>query len=392
MRRIALASLLLAAGLCQAQYPTSQYYPAYQYPAYPGYATNQYPAAAYYPAYQQPYYPTNQYQQPVAQYQQPAPYYYQPAPQYQQPTNQYPINSTPVPTEPVFDGVAPAASDAPSIFSSSVDGGTRRFLQSDRAFPGFIGPISNPTLTKDPRSLTEVRALFVNNWFPEHNTVLGGGDLQVYGLQARAALTERLTLIADKDGYASLNAHNLRHQNGWLDINAGFKYLLVRDVERQFLVSVGATYEPPTGESKVFQHQGSGVMTGFGTVGKEFGDFHVLLNTGYQFGLKEGNNSSFLYSQIHLDKRVAGWLYPLVECNFFNYTAGGRNLPAALGEGDSLINFGTQGSAGNTLVTVAAGLKAQVCPNLDVGVAYESPLGRKDIIRDRVLAEMIFRY
>jgi hypothetical protein len=400
MRRIALASLFLTAGLCQAQYP----YPAYQYPAYP-YPTNQYHYAAYqhptnqYPAYQQPY-PT--YQQPYVAYQYaPNPY---PSPAYQYPATQYPYpaaqsptpaNQPPLvtlPTMPVYDAAAPHNADAPVIVPGSVGGESRRFLQSDRAFPGFVGPISNPVLSKDPRSLTEARALFVNNWFPEHNSVLGGGDVQIYGLQVRAALTERLSLIADKDGYASFSPRNLPHQTGWLDINLGLKYLLVRDVENQFLVSVGATYEPRTGESKVFQNQGDGLITGFGVVGKEFGNAHVLLNGGYQFALWDSQNSSFFYSQLHVDYQLFGWLSPLAEVNAFFYNSGGVKQPPGLGEGDGLINFGTQGSAGNTLVTVAAGLKAQVCPNLDVGVAYEVPLGRKDIIRNRLLAEMIFRY
>src|SRR5262249_930854 len=76
MRRIALASLLLSAGLCQAQYP----YQAYQYPTYPYYPAYQY-AAYQYPAYQYPAFQYPAYQYPAYQY---------PIPAYQSPVYQSP--------------------------------------------------------------------------------------------------------------------------------------------------------------------------------------------------------------------------------------------------------------------------------------------------------------
>src|SRR5262245_13442662 len=102
----------------------------------------------------------------------------------------------------------------------------RRLFESDRAFDSFIGPISNPVLSKDPRALTEARLLFVNNWIPDEHP-FQGGDLQAYGLQVRVALTERLSFIADKDGYACINPGNGPSQDGWLNIAAGLKYALV---------------------------------------------------------------------------------------------------------------------------------------------------------------------
>ena len=77
---------------------------------------------------------------------------------------------------------------------------TRKPFQSDHAFDNFIGPVSNPIFTKDARSLTEARALFIQNWIPRSHPVVPGGNYQVYTLQARIALTDRLTLFADKDG------------------------------------------------------------------------------------------------------------------------------------------------------------------------------------------------
>ncbi len=276
----------------------------------------------------------------------------------------------------------------------AADCGPRRCLESDRCFPRFIGPISNPILSKDPRSTTEARFLTINNII-DPNHPFGGGNFQVLGLEFRVALTERLTLLADKDGYAIFHPGTADHTEGWLNINAGLRYLLIRDVENQFLLSAGFTYEPRTGESAVFQGQGDGVMSVFTTAGKEFGETtHFLGTLGYQFPFDDDVNSSFFYTSLHLDRQLLGWLYPLLELNWFHYTSGGdRGLPPALGEGDGLINLGTSGVAGNDLVTLAVGLKAMLNRHLETGAAWEVPLSnRKDLIDNRLTFEIILRY
>lgn len=271
------------------------------------------------------------------------------------------------------------------------DGFPSGFLRSDRAFDGFIGPISNPVLAKDPRSLTEFRFLFVDNYIPTGN-FLGGGDFQAYGFQLRAALTDRLTFIADKDGFLSLHPHNGSSRTGALNVAMGLKYIFIRDVERQLLVVGGFQYEPQSGYANVFQNLGD-TITGFGIIGKEFGCYHVILNTGYQQALDTNLNSSFYYTSLHLDRKF-GKLYPLAEMNWYHWTQGGNHgLPASVGEGDGLLNLGTSGVAGNNMVTLAGGLKYKISPYVITGIAYERPVGaRKNLINNRVLFEMIFRY
>ncbi len=300
----------------------------------------------------------------------------------------------------LFLGSLARAGEPATIFQSydkgadAADGSARKLFQSDRAFCSFIGPISNPVLAKDPRALTEARMLFVGDWIPSEHP-FGGGNFQVYGLQARVALTDRLSFIADKDGFATIHPGRGNNSDGWINIAAGLKYAFVRDVENQFLVVGGFQYEPQTGESKVFSGQGKGVFSVFGTAGKGFcNGVHLIGNAGYQFPVERSENSSYAFSQIHLDKQLCGWLYPLVEANWFHYTEGGnRGLPPALGEGDGLLNLGTSGVAGNDLVTIAAGVKAIVNKHLDVGVAYERPVSnRKDLLDNRILAEIILRY
>ena len=52
-------------------------------------------------------------------------------------------------------------------------------FMSDHEFDDFISPVSNPIWFEDPRSLTELRMLFINQMIPE-SSVLGGGDFQIY--------------------------------------------------------------------------------------------------------------------------------------------------------------------------------------------------------------------
>jgi hypothetical protein len=302
---------------------------------------------------------------------------------------------------------ADVATPVSGVMDGACDGGTlagatggawgdtrRGLLESDRAFPGFVGPISNPVLSKDPRSLTEARLLFINDELPPDGP-LGGGDFQVYAMQLRLALTDRLTLTADKDGIAHTHFHNAGDHSGLLNMALGLKYLLVRDVEDQFLWSAGFCYEVPTGERSVLENHGDGVMTAFTTVGKEVGGaWHVLDTFGYQSGMEGSQNSDFFYNSLHIDRQIAGWLYPLVEVNWFHYTHGGsRGLPPAVGEGDGLLNLGTSGVAGNDLVTFAVGMKAKLGEHIETGAAWEFPLSnRHDLIDNRLTVELVLRF
>jgi hypothetical protein len=287
--------------------------------------------------------------------------------------------------------VAPPAEAAG--MSELVTKSARGLFQSDHEFDGFIDTLTNPVLSKDPRSSTYARFLFVNNNIPAAHPI-GGGNIQVYGLQVNVALTERLAFIADKDGGARIAPRNGPSTSGFLNVAAGLKYTFIRDVETQTLAAIGFMYEIPNGEAKVQQNQGSGSITPFLTFGKEFNQtVHVLHTIGFYTPLRAADGSSFLYNSFHIDRQVFGWLYPLAEFNWFWYTSGGNRLPTAFGEGDGLINFGTRGQAGAHLVTGAFGAKAAVCRNLLIGAAFEVPLtNRHDIINQRFTLQVTARY
>ncbi len=106
---------------------------------------------------------------------------------------------------------------------------------SDTCFADFVSPITNPLFFEDPRTLSEVRTIFANHWIPDSNPVFNGGNAQYLAVQARVALTERLSFIATKDGYIWLDSNNeavIPDNDGWADVAAGLKYNLVRDPQQ----------------------------------------------------------------------------------------------------------------------------------------------------------------
>src|ERR1044071_2250643 len=69
-----------------------------------------------------------------------------------------------------------------------------------------IAPVCNPIFFEDPRIYTEVRPIFMQHWLPDNFDFNGGsvplgGEARVYAAQIRVKLTDRLALIATKDGY-----------------------------------------------------------------------------------------------------------------------------------------------------------------------------------------------
>lgn len=131
----------------------------------------------------------------------------------------------------------------------------------------FISPMTNPVYFEDPRTLTEARFIYLHHKVP---LTAGGGDINLIACQLRAALTDRLSVIATKDGYAT--STNALIDDGWADINAGLKYNLYADAEAQQLLSAGATFELPVGSQRTLQGNGDGLFHLFLTGGTAFGN------------------------------------------------------------------------------------------------------------------------
>jgi hypothetical protein len=258
---------------------------------------------------------------------------------------------------------------------------------SDQCYNDFISPMTNPVFFEDPRTLTEARFIFLHHELPEF---LGGNSVQVYALQLRVALSKRLSLIATKDGLIYTQSPVL--ESGYADIAAGLKYNLFR--KRNWLGSVGFTYEAPSGSRKSLQGNGDGVINIFSSFGLRLGKkTHFISTRGVRTALDDNAENSVFYWSNHLDRQIGDWpLYALAELNWYNYLDSASAFPLPL-EGGDLFNFGSPNVTGNDLVTGALGGKIKPKSNMEVGAAWEIPLtNRKGILDSRFTFDCIFRY
>ncbi|MFK8115123.1 MAG: hypothetical protein AB8B91_23175, partial [Rubripirellula sp.] len=216
--------------------------------------------------------------------------------------------------------------------------------------------------------------------------------------QFRVALTDRLSLIAVKDGFIVDNTEGALDgllDDGWADVSAGLKYNFLRDTQRGTLGSVGFTYEIPVGSNRALQSVGDGEFHLFATAGQRLwdGNAHLLSSFGYRLPVDGDRQSSAVHWSNHFDVKVAKRLYAFTEVAWWHWTDDANN-GAPLGvSGQDLFNLSVSNVDGNDLVTQNVGFKFKPRRNIEAGFAYEFPLTNfEDVIEDRVTLDLIVRY
>ena len=125
---------------------------------------------------------------------------------------------------------------APMAWEAGASDNEGGFLKADKAFPNFIGFMSNPSLAVDPRSLTQLYPIYGHTSmgairpFPSGTINVGGPGLNV-------ALTERLNVGLTKGAYIWTDFRKTRE--GWLDLGGYVQYTVIRDVPNQFIATAG---------------------------------------------------------------------------------------------------------------------------------------------------------
>jgi hypothetical protein len=270
---------------------------------------------------------------------------------------------------------------------------------------GLISPVANPIYFEDARITSEVRPIFLQHWLPRRFDILGGsvpldGEVRVYALQIRYAITERLGFIATKDGYIEFQPKGVlanNHQYGWADLAAGFKYALVDDADKQLLITPGLTITIPTGDDEVFQGDGAGEWNLFVSVAKGLKDFHVLGNIGVRIPNDQDEQTTQLHYSLQLDYRVHDLFVPFVCLNGYTVlTAADDRLLGAVPlntELYDLSNFGSTDAKGDTAIVLGAGFRSNLTKDLSIGVAYEAGTStRQGIFDSRLTIDSIIRF
>ena len=119
-----------------------------------------------------------------------------------------------------------------------------------------ISPVNNPVFFEDPTIRTELRPIYMHHRIDD-GFITKGGDVNLYALQFRYAITDRLGFIATKDGYVDINPGVGQGSDGWADVALGCKYALIDDRANQFILTPGFTFDIPLGDKKVFLLAGS---------------------------------------------------------------------------------------------------------------------------------------
>ena len=275
------------------------------------------------------------------------------------------------------------------------------FAPSDPCFNNFVSPISNPMFMEDPRTLTEAKPLFIEQSrpIPRSNSARQGADFQVWAVQIRAALTERLSIVAAKDGWIDINSPGIGNRDGFANLNAGLKYNLIRDPAAQFLLSAGFGYEIPLGQDRVFQGNGDGDWNFYLSGGKQLADdLYWISCSGFRIPNDHNQGSqmwywsnSFAYQFLPGARNGTGW-YAMWEINWFHWMRSGNAFSFNF-EGVDLINLGSNDVAGNDIATMFWGPKWKPTPWQEIGAGFEIPVtDRRDVLRNRVTAHWIFRY
>lgn len=273
-------------------------------------------------------------------------------------------------------------------------------FRSDHAFDQFISPVSNPFLFEDPRSLTEVRPIFLYQQVPGGQPNFQGGNIWFAGLQGRVALTKRLSVTLNKIGAVGVNTGDrspLGDNTGLSELWLGPKYTFYRDEEAGAVAAAGVQFHIPLGSSDVFQDTGRLSIVPYGSVGKNFlktrfGSLNALGSAGYSISTNSQRSDYFTASG-HLSFDIANKqkFFPLAELNWVAVTTDGKARPIA-GEGRDLFNAGGM-AKGSSLLTGAVGLRYRIAPSIEIGGAYELPLtGNRDFFRRRFLVDLIWRY
>jgi hypothetical protein len=278
-------------------------------------------------------------------------------------------------------------------------------FQSDTCFPKLISPVSNPFFFEDPRSLTEVRPIFIYQQAPSANPIFRGGHSEFFGTQARVAFTDRLSLVINELGFVSLHpnmpADGVSSSTGFAELKIGPKYTFLRNKDCDMVAAAGLTFEIPTGSRRVFQDTGNLGLDPYVTFGKTFGrlpsgygSFNFLAAGGYSFGVDD-KRAEFLHASLHLDYNIANAnkFYPLIEMNWLHYTKGGRLTDLGF-EGGDLVNFGSHSVGNRDDLSLALGARYKFNEHVQLGGTIAWPLlSHQATINDfRLTFDVIFRY
>jgi hypothetical protein len=268
------------------------------------------------------------------------------------------------------------------------------FLNGLQGFEKFHEPLGQPIYFESPFNSSELRAIYLKHDFSDQSA-LGGGGVTVYALQARLAITDRLGFIATKDGYSELEIDGLNYEDeGWNDLAAGFKYVVVADKETDFVMTPGIRYQAENGHRGILQG-GVEELSPFLSGAKGWDDLHLLANVTLRVPLNEDDGNTVGHWDVHLDYDVnpdaEAVFAPLLEIHGVHYLDDGAStLPVG---GLDYTNLGSQPKE-SFVCWAGVGARLEVNQKIEFGACYEFALTDPDddIMDTRITVDFIVRW
>lgn len=300
----------------------------------------------------------------------------------------------------IADEPAPAAAPAPAAmpakggfllsdqrFHSDPEILWKGFLSGLRGFEHFYEAVGNPLYFESPFINTQVRALFLHHEFDD-DSILGGGQVNVYAVQARIAVTERIAIIATKDGWSQLDGTILPDAGGWNDIALGLKGAFYVDRENDFVATASFRWMWGNGDSDVLMGGSQELSPGI-TIAKGWGDFHLIAGATYRFPTDGDKGNEVFQWDAHFDYDLSSLglkgIAPILEFHGLHYMSDGERTPLPVG-GLDYTNLGSTDVEGSSVVWAGIGARIKFTPNFSVGATYEIGLTnhKADIMSERV--------
>jgi len=304
-------------------------------------------------------------------------------------------------------------------------------LQCDREarFDNTYMPMSMPYIFEDPFITTG--ANLVGIWHrSRENGAFQPTDVGVMALQLRVALTDKLALIATKDGLTFMDHDTkvrdigggadrravLKDDVGFMNMTLGFKYAMIVDEENRFILSPAIRYEIPLGNDEVFQGRGDGIFIPSASfLWGPVDNLNLIGGMGGNVPVDSKKESTSLFYNMHIQYVLAEMFVPFMELSGMHWTNSGNgglklntshitgtdaNLSGAQAllrtgpfEGAEVANLGSEGIKGENLVMLGWGFRVPVTDQLVFGLSYERAVaGREHFTDQRLTAMATFEY
>lgn len=250
-----------------------------------------------------------------------------------------------------------------------------------------------PLYFEDPFINSDARAVYFYHKFPKRSA-LKGGDLNVYALQLRLALTDRLQFIATGDGYSHLESPILDDDSGWNDLAVGLKYALWVDHENDFLLSTGLRWRLSNGHGNTL-NGGVDELSPFISAYKGLGKWHFIADVVGRIAMDEHQGNHLLsWDAMATYQLLDNVFFPLFELHGVHYLKNGDNLPLDVG-GLDYSNIGSNDVAGHAAFWAGLGARWNIMKHVSWGAVWEFPLQtttNKDIFEYRVTTNLILTF